>query len=329
MQRLQKIMWHMGAVVVAAGGLAGTSAAQDAYPNQNIKIIVPFSAGGGNDITARLLGEHMRRLMGQSVIVDNRPGANAMIGTQVVAKAAPDGYTLLVASGEIAVNPHLYKNMAYDWDRDLAPITMLVTVPNVLVVNLDVPAKNVQELIAYAKTNPKVTFSSAGIGNPTQLAAELFNKMAGVKFLHVPYKGVAPALADVMGKSITMTFSSIGAALPLIEGGKLRAIAVTSLKRVPMMPNVPAVAEYPPLAGYELVNFFGFYAPANTSENIVRKLNTTAGQILREAEVVARLRDLGFEPAPNTPEQFRAFIRAESKKYARIIVDANVKLDTN
>lgn len=329
MHGLQKLLWHVGAVVVAAGGWAGTSAAQDAYPNQNIKIIVPFSAGGGNDITARLLGENMRRLMGQSVIVDNRPGANAMIGTQAVAKAAPDGYTVLVTSGEIAVNPHLYKNMAYDWDRDLAPITSLVTVPNVLVVNLDVPAKSVQELIAYAKSNPKVTFSSAGVGNPTQLAGELFNRMAGVKFLHVPYKGVAPALGDVMSRNITMTFSSIGAALPLIEGGKVRALAVSSLTRVPMMPNVPAVAEYPPLAGYELVNFFGFYAPANTPETIVRRLSVTAGQILREEKVVARLRQLGFEPNPNTPEQFRAYIRAESRKYARIIIDANVKLDTD
>ena len=201
-------------------------------------------------------------------------------------------------------------------------------VPNVLVVNLDVPANNVQELIAYAKANPKVTFSSAGVGNPTHLAGELFNKMAGVKFMHVPYKGVAPSLADVVGKHITMSFSSIGAALPLIEGGKLKAVAVTSSKRVSVMPNVPAVAEYPPLAGYELVNFFGFFAPANTPEVIVRRLSTTAGQILREPEVAERLRGMGFEPAPGTPEQFREFIRGESKKSARIIIDADVKLET-
>jgi tripartite-type tricarboxylate transporter receptor subunit TctC len=328
MQRLQTLLLRVGAAVIAAGALAGTSVAQDGYPNQQIRIVVPFSAGGGNDITARLLGDHMHRLLGQPVIVDNRPGANAQVGTQAVAKAVPDGYTLLVASGEIAVNPHLYKNMAYDWDRDLATITRLVIVPNVLVVNLDVPANNVQELITYAKANPKTTFSSAGVGNPTHLAGELFNKMAGVKLLHVPYKGVAPSLADVVGKQISMTFSSIGAALPFIEAGKLRAIAVTSFKRVSMMPNVPAVAEYPPLAGYELVNFFGFFAPANTPEATVRRLSTTTGQILREPEISARLRGLGFEPAPSTPVQFRELIRSESKKFARIIIDADVKLDT-
>ena len=247
-QRLAPVC--IAAFIFAAA--AGNSAGQDAYPNQQIRIIVPFPAGGGTDITARLLGEELRKALGHPIVVDNRTGASGMIGTLAAAKSAPDGYTLLVASGEMAVNPHLYKQMAYDWDKDLVPITLLVKVPNILVVNADVPAKSVQELIAYAKANPrKLTFSTSGVGNPQQLAGELLNKMAGLEIMHVPYKGAAPQLADVAGKHITMTFSSIAAALPFIESGKVRPIAVTSSARVSMMPNVPAVAEYPPLAGYE------------------------------------------------------------------------------
>jgi tripartite-type tricarboxylate transporter receptor subunit TctC len=308
--------------------LTGTSAAQEQYPNQQIKIIVPFPAGGGTDITARLLGEQLRRILGQSVVVDNRPGASGMIGAQAVAKAVPDGYLLLVASGEMAVNPHLYKNMAYDWEKDLATITNLVKVPNVLVVNADVPAKNLQELVAYAKDNPrKLTFSSSGIGNPQQLTGELFNKLLGVQINHVPYKGAAPQIADVAGKHITMTFVSIAAALPFIDSGKVRPIGVTSLTRVSMMPDVPALAEYAPLAGFDIVNFFGFYAPANTPDAIVRKLNAAAVQAFKLPDQIAKLREMGFEPATDTPEQFREFVKAKSKQFAKIIVDANVKLE--
>jgi tripartite-type tricarboxylate transporter receptor subunit TctC len=245
-----------------------SSLAQAPYPKQPIKIICPFPAGGGTDITSRLLGEQLQKLLGQSVVVENKTGASGMIGTGAAAKSPPDGYTLLVASGEIAVNPHLYKQqMAYDWDKELQPITLLVKVPNVLAVNMDVPAKNVAELIAYAKENPrKLTFSSSGIGNPQQLTGEMFNKMAGVQIMHVPYKGAAPQLADVAGKHITMTFVSIGAALPFIESNRIRPIAVTSTTRVSVLPNVPAIAEHPPLAGFELVNFFGFYAPAKLEQ---------------------------------------------------------------
>jgi tripartite-type tricarboxylate transporter receptor subunit TctC len=302
--------------------------AQAPYPNQQIKIICAFPAGGGTDITSRLLGEQLHKILGQPVIVDNRTGASGMVGTGAAAKSPPDGYTLLVASGEMAVNPHLYKQMAYDWEKDLQPITLLVKVPNVLAVNADVPARNLQELIAYARDNPrKLTFSSSGVGNPQQLTGELFNKMAGVQIMHVPYKGAAPQIADVAGKHITMTFVSIGAALPFIESGKLRPIAVTSATRVSVLPNVPAIAEYPPLAGFELVNFFGFFAPAGIPDPVLRRLNAAAVQALKLPELVTRLRSLGFEPSPDTPEQFREFIKTESAKFAKIIVEANVKLD--
>jgi tripartite-type tricarboxylate transporter receptor subunit TctC len=323
-QRLASIC----AAALISAAAACSSAAQDVYPNQQIRIIVPFPAGGGTDITARLLGEELRKALGHPIVVDNRTGASGMIGTLAAAKSAPDGYTLLVASGEMAVNPHLYKQMAYDWDKDLVPITLLVKVPNILVVNADVPAKSVQELIAYAKANPrKLTFSTSGVGNPQQLAGELLNKMAGLEIMHVPYKGAAPQLADVAGKHITMTFSSIAAAMPFIESGKVKPIAVTSSARVSMMPNVPAVAEYPPLAGYELVNFFGFLGPARLPDAVLRKLNASAVQALQHPDIATRLTAMGFEPAPMSSEQFRAFIRKESEKFAKIIVDADVKVE--
>ena len=201
-------------------------------------------------------------------------------------------------------------------------------VPNVLVVNADVPAKNIQELIAYAKDNPrKLTYSSSGIGNPQQLTGELFNKLTGTQIIHVPYKGAAPQIADVAGKHITMTFVSIAAALPFIESGKVRPIGVTSLTRVSMMPDVPAIAEHASLAGFDIVNFFGFYAPANTPEAIVRKLNAAAVQGFKDPEIIAKLRGLGFEPDTGTPEQFREFVKTKSMQFAKIIADANVKLE--
>ena len=315
------------ALLFAAAVPAGF--AQAPYPSQQIRIICAFPAGGGTDLTSRLLGEQLHRILGQPVVVDNRTGASGMIGTGAAAKSPPDGYTLLVASGEIAVNPHLYKQqMAYDWEKDLQPITLLVKVPNVLAVNMDVPAKNVPELIAYARQNPrKLTFSSSGVGNPQQLTGELFNKMAGVQIMHVPYKGAAPQLADVAGKHITMTFVSIGAALPFIDGGRIRPIGVTSLTRVSVLPDVPAIAEHPPLAGFELVNFFGFYGPAGMPDPVLRKLNAAAVQTLTMPDVAAKLKGMGFEPAPNTPEQYREFIRNESAKFAKIIVEAGVKLE--
>ena len=301
--------------------------AQAPYPSQQIRIICPFPAGGGTDLTSRLLGEQLHKLLGQPVVVDNRTGASGMIGTEAAARAKPDGYTLLVASGEMALNPHLYPKMAYDWDRDLQPITLLVKVPNVMAVNPDVPAKTVAELIAHAKQNPgKLTFSSSGVGNPQQLTGELFNKMAGVQIRHVPYKGAAPQLAAVAGKEVSLTYVSIGAAMPFIQSNRIRPIGVTSTTRVSVLPDVPAIAEHPPLAGFELVNFFGFFAPAGIPDPILRRLNAAALQTIKMPELAAKFRGLGFEPSPTTPEQFREFIRSESAKFAKIIVEAGIKL---
>jgi tripartite-type tricarboxylate transporter receptor subunit TctC len=301
--------------------------AQAQYPTQPIKIVCPFPAGGGTDLTARLLGDQLQKILGQPVVIENRTGASGMIGTGFVAKGPKDGYTLLVNSGEVALNPHLYREkMAYDWDRELQPVTRLVKVPNVMAVNMEVPATSVGELIAHARANPnKLTYSSSGIGNPQQLTGEMFNKMAGIKIEHVPFKGAAPQLAALAGNHVTMTIVIIGAARPFIDAKKIRPIGVTSTTRVAVLPDVPAIAET--LAGFELVNFFGFQAPAGIPEPVLKILNTAAVQALKSPDMAAKLRASGFEPSPTTPEEFRTFIRAESAKFAKIIVDAGIKLD--
>ena len=316
-------------VALLVGACISAAQAQVPYPSQQIKIICAFPAGGGTDLTARLLADQLGKSLGQPVVVENRTGASGMIGTGAVAKSPADGYTVLVASGEIALNPHLYKErMAYDWDRELQPITLLVKVPNVMAVHVDVPAKSVAELIAYAKkSGGKLTFSSSGVGNPQQLTGELFNKMAGVNILHVPYKGAAPQLAALAGGEVTLTYVSIGAAKPFIDSGRIRPIGVTSTTRVSALPDVPAIGEHPPLAGFELVNFFGFFGPAGLPDAALKRLNAAAVQALKDPGMAGKLRNVGFEPAPTTPEQFRAFIREESAKFARIIVEAGIKLE--
>jgi tripartite-type tricarboxylate transporter receptor subunit TctC len=318
----------------AAGMLAimavGTAAAQDAYPSKPIKIIVPYTAGGGVDTVARLLGDKLGKTLGQPVIVDNKPGASGMLGATAVAKSAPDGYTLLLsAAGEIAVNPSLYKGkMQYDPQKELAPISLVVRIPNVLVVNTDVPAKTTADLVAYAKANPgKLSYSSSGVGNPQHLNGELFNKMAGVQTSHVPYKGASQQLTDVMAKHVSMTFTSVAAALPFIKSNQIKPIAVTSAKRVPSLPDVPTLSEFKPLASYELVNWFGLFAPAKTPEPIIAKVHAALASALRDPEIVAKLNAQGAEPALMTPAQFSQFITTESAKFGKIVVDANVTVE--
>ena len=299
------------------------------YPNKQIRFLVGYGAGGGVDITARHLAESLREALGQNILVENRAGAAGMVAANAVAKAPPDGYTLLVsASGEIATNPHLYKQkMQYDAEKDLVPITNIVMMPNVLVVNADVPVSNVTELIAYAKARPgKLNFSSSGIGNPLHLAGELFNKMAGVSVVHVPYKGAAQQTADVAAKHITMTFASVAVVQPFITGGQVKPIAVTSRTRVSVLPNVPAVAETPSMAGYQLVNWYGLFAPAGTPGEVITRLNTEVTRILRTPAFIDKMRALGGEANPMTPQQFREFITAESMTFKNVIEQANVTL---
>jgi tripartite-type tricarboxylate transporter receptor subunit TctC len=298
------------------------------YPTQTIRIIAGYPAGGGIDIVARMLAEPLKAL-GQPVIVENRTGAAGMIAAQVVAKAPPDGHTLLMAtSGEIAISHHLYKEkMTYDAMTELAPVALVGIVPCVVVVAETTPVRRPQELIAYAKAHPsKLSFSSSGVGNPQQLAGELMNMMAGTDVLHVPYRGAAPAVADVATGAVTMSFASLAAALPLIEAGKLRAVAVTSLERMPQLPDVAPLQEGAPgLTGYELLNWFGLFATGGTPAPIVTRLNAVANTMLQERKTVALLMKQGIIPRPMTPGEYGRFVVSESEKFSRVILEAKIK----
>lgn len=318
----------------AAAGLAliaGTRSARAAYPDRPIHIIVGYSAGGGVDIVARLLGEPMKAALGQPVIVENRPGASAMIAANAVAKSAPDGLTLLmVASGEVAINQHLFKDkMTYDPARELTPVALVGIVPCVIVVAATTPVHNAAELIAFARANRgKLSFSSSGVGNPQQLAGELMNSMAGTDVLHVPYRGSAPAVLDVATGAVTMSFSSLAAALPLIRDGRLRAVAVTSRERMPQLPEVVPLAEAAPeLKDYELLNWFGLFAPAGTPEPIVTRLNAIVAAGLRDKAIAANLEAQGIVPRIMTAPEYRAFVASETEKFGRIVQQANIRME--
>jgi tripartite-type tricarboxylate transporter receptor subunit TctC len=316
------------AAAAAAVGMSEAEAA--AYPDHTIRILVGYAAGGGVDIVARLLSEPMKAAFNQTVIVEDRPGASAMIATNAVAKAQPDGYTLLAcASGEVAINQFLFKDkMAYNAARELAPLALVGIVPCVVVVAATTPVHNPQELIAYAKANPaKLSFSSSGVGNPQQLAGELMNTMAGIHVLHVPYRGSAPAVTDVATGAVTMSFSSLAAALPLIQDGKLRAVAVTSRERMPQLPDVAPLSEGSPgLKGYELLNWFGMFATAGTPPDIVERLNGIVNTALKDKTMADKLMVQGIVPKPMTVAQYTAFVEAETKKFGKVVEDANIKL---
>ena len=317
------------AACIALLAVPATAAAQD-YPARAVTIVVPFSAGGGVDAMARLLAEQLRASLRQSVVVDNRPGASGMLGAGYVAKAAPDGYTLLLGSaGETAINPFVYKaRMQYAPEKDLAPITLVTRVPNVLVANPALPVKNVEELIAYAKKNPgKLSYATSGVGNPQHLNGELFDSLAGIRMNHIPYKGSAGQLVDVAGGNVDLSFVSMAGAAPFIKGGRLKALAVTSAKRASFAPDIPAIAEYKPMAAYALDNWFGLFAPAKTPADVQQKLNAAVTQALRDPVLAKKLTEQGGEPAPMTIDEFRAFIRTESVQYGRIVEAGKITPD--
>jgi tripartite-type tricarboxylate transporter receptor subunit TctC len=308
---------------------AGSSAAQETYPARPIRVIVPHAAGGGVDILARNLGEHIRSILGQPFVVENKPGANGMIGAHAAATSAPDGYTLLMASaGEIAISPHLFRKMQYDPLKDLQPVTLGTKVPNVLTVHPAVPARSADELIALAKAQPgKLSYGSSGIGNLQHLNGELFNKLAGTKIVHVPYKGAAPQIADLAAGQITMGYTSVAAALGLIKGGKLRPIAVTSKERVRALPDVPSLSETPALAAYELNNWFGLFAPAGVAPGVLQVVHSAAVKALSSRELQQRLIEQGGIPAPGPAEDFRSLIVSDSQKFAQIIKEVGIPME--
>jgi tripartite-type tricarboxylate transporter receptor subunit TctC len=311
----------------AATALSPLAAIAQDFPTKAITIVVPFSAGGGVDAIARLLAEKLRVGLNQAVLVDNKPGASGMLGASFVAKAAPDGYTLLLGSaGETAINPYVYKaKMQYAPDKDFAPITLVTRVPNVLVANNAFPTKNVAELVAYAKKNPgKVTYATSGVGNPQHLNGELLQSLTGIQMTHVPYKGASNQLVDVASGTVDITFVSLAGALPFIKGNRVKALAVTSAKRATFAPDVPAIAEFAPAASYNLDNWFGLFAPAATPQAVQTKLNAAVAEALRDPELVKRMELQGGIAGPMSQQQFKEFISSEKAKYQKIVDEAHI-----
>ena len=289
-------------------------------------MVIPWPPGGPTDMVGRIVGQEMTKAWGQQVIVDNRPGASGMIGADAVAKAAPNGYTILMAyTPEIAITQSLFKGMTYDPVKDLAPVIRVATTPMVLVAHPSLPAKNVKELVALAKSRPgQLPYASAGNGSPPHLAGELLKSMAGIDMVHVPYKGAAPALADLLGGHVVMYFTGMLAAMPHVKAGKLRALAVSTAKRSPAAPDVPAVAESG-MRDFDISTWYGVLAPAATPKEIIGKLNAEFLRVLTLPEVKQQLAREGAETAPDSPEQFGRFIQSEIAKFAKIIKESGAR----
>jgi len=315
-------------VVAAIAAFLSFSTAAQSDPSKPIRLIVPFAAGGGNDNIARLVGKRLTDSVGQPLVIDNRPGAGGVLGAELAAKAAPDGYTLFLGGvGSHALNPNLIEKLPYDPIKDFAPVILLAQAPLILVVHPSVPARTFAEFVAYARNNPgKLNFASNGNGSSSQLAAVMFDSMAGAEMVHVPYKGLAPALTDLLSGQVQLMFSSVVAILPHIKAGKLRALAVTGAGRLPSLPEVPTIAEsgFP---GYEASSWYGILAPAGTPREIVAKLNAELSKALAQPEVRNSLLADGAEPVGGTPESFAAYIRSEKERMGKLIRDAKIRLE--
>ncbi|WP_064574188.1 tripartite tricarboxylate transporter substrate binding protein [Cupriavidus gilardii] len=318
----------LATVVLGLAAALTTPAAQAAYPERPIRWIVPFPAAGAMDNIARTLGEEMSQTLGQSIVVENRPGAGGNIGVELVARSPADGYTMLIVANGMAVNPALYRKLSYDPIKDFAPVSLLAVVPNVLVANkAKTSAKTVPEVIASAKSQPgKYTYASAGNGTSIHLAGELFTSMAGVELLHVPYKGSGPAVTDLLGGQVDYMFDSITSAKPHIDAGKLTAIAVTTSKRSAALPNVPTVAEAG-LPGYELSPWFAAFVPAGTPPAVVESLNRAMVEALRKPAVQKRLAAIGAEPIGSTPAELKQHLAKETDKWGKLIRTRGIRAD--
>jgi tripartite-type tricarboxylate transporter receptor subunit TctC len=307
--------------VLAAVCLAGNigPAAADDYPTRPILLVVPYPAGGGNDVLARLVAAKMSVTLGQPIVIENRGGAGSTIGTRDVARSAPDGYTLLIATSSLAINPQLYPDMAYDPVRDFSPVGLIAKSPNLVLMNPAVPAHSIAELIALAKKEPgKLDFASTGIGTSTHLSGMLFATMAGIKINPVPYKGVAPALTDLIGGQVPLMFCPMASAVGFVQAGSVRALAVTGSSRSPSFPDLPTVAEAG-VPGYAAELHYGIVAPGGTPAPIISKLNAALNAALAEDDIKRRLLADGTEPLPSTPEAYAADIASEEAKYSAIV----------
>ncbi|HKB82555.1 MAG TPA: tripartite tricarboxylate transporter substrate binding protein [Burkholderiales bacterium] len=298
------------------------------YPEKTIRLIVPYSPGGTADMLARTISQTMAESLGQQIIIDNRPGAGGNIGADLVAKAAPDGYTLLMGTvATHAINPHLYPDLPYDAAKDFAPIILLATLPNLLVVNSSLAAKDVKDLIALAKSKPgELAFASAGNGTSQHLSGELFKKMTGVDMTHIPYKGSAPAVTDLIGGQVQLMFDNIPSSLPHVRAGKLRALAVTGPRRSPVLPDLPTLSEAG-LPGFSITSWFALLAPARTPAKILLRLNKEAEKAIGSKELRRKWMAQGIEPAGGTSEQLAAFMRTEAPKWEKIVRRSGARVE--
>ena len=319
---------YIVAIITIFLALASYNTLADDYPSRPVKVIVPFAAGGGADIVARAVFQKVSTQLGQPFIIENKGSAGGIIGSDSVAKAPPDGYTLLLGqTGPNAINPALFTKIPYDPIKDFSPIIQLTSYPYVLAVNLNLPEKNLVELVAFAKTHPgAITFSTAGNGSSAQLAAELFMKASKIQMTHVPYKGAGPALMDAVAGVVSMTFGDAGSSTPMVLDNRIRAIAVTSKNRSRLLPDVPSIAEsgYP---GFEAVAWHGILAPAKTPPAIIKKLNQEIAKALKNPEIRTRFSKDGLEIVGGSPEDFTIYIKAEVDKWGKVVRESNIKLD--
>lgn len=317
-------------VAVTVAVLPQLAAAQPAapYPAKPIRVIVPVPGGGTPDVVARMVTPGLSAQLGQPLIVDNRPGAGGLIGAELAARATPDGYTLLLSSpGPLTIVPHLQKSISYDPVRDFQPIGLISSGPFLLITHPSVPAKSVKELIALAQAQPgKLNYASAGNGTANHLAMELFKSMAGVNLTHVPYKGAPQAVSDVLAGHMNMMFNSIAPALPHIKAGRMRLLGVASARRSPQLPDVPTISEAG-VPGYEAVSWFGLLAPAKTPRPVIARLNEALLKVVRAPETKAQFESQGADPAGSSPEEFAAYIRSESAKYAKVVKASGARVD--
>jgi tripartite-type tricarboxylate transporter receptor subunit TctC len=296
------------------------------YPTRPVRFIVGYPAGGSTDIIARLIGQRLSERLGQQFVIENKPGAGNNIGTETVVKADPDGYTVLLVNPANFINATLYTNLNFNFIRDIAPVASFLRVPNVMTVSSEVPARTVAEFIAYVKANPgKVNLASSGNGTSVHLSGELFMAMSGAKMLHVPYRGAAPAITDMLGNRVQVMFDNMPSIIEHVRGGALRALAVTTAVRSPQLPDVPTVAETVP--GYEASALFGMGAPVKAPPQIIEKLNREINAVLAEPEIKKRLTELGGEPLISSPEGFGAMIAAETEKWAKVVKYADIKVE--
>lgn len=318
----------MEALIIVAFVSVVTSLYAQTYPNKPIRFVVPYSAGGTSDIIARIIGQRLSERVGQQVVIDNRPGAGGNLGSDLVAKAMPEGYTILMGNvATHAINPSLYAKMPYDAVRDFSPVTLVADVPTVLVVPLSVPAKSVQQLITLAKKTPgALNFASAGTGTTQHLAGELFKTMAGINIVHIPYKGGGPALTDLIGGQVSLMFPNIPLVLPYIKSGRLRALAVASSKRSSILPDVPTVSESG-LSGLEVATWFGVLGPAGILKEVVMRLHDEIVGIVGSSETKERLTGIGADIVTSSPDEFSAYIKAEIAKWAKVIKASGARAD--